>query len=228
MIEDALSHGEPDVVYWYENPLLKATRRIYSGQKNIWTNPKKYLIDHGYKPRKMKWGNHHRSHMAAGYYTRPFEDCATLVIDAIGEWITTSIWCDETMVWSKRYPNSLGLFYSAFTDRIGLKANEDEYILMGMAAYGDKHRFKKDLIKLVDDKTEFHRGVKWWKPELKEEDYFDVAASVQHMYESELASLLHFTGNLTKRKKLVFMGGCALNCLANRLIPVFFDDYWIS
>jgi carbamoyltransferase len=227
LIEDALSHGEPDVVYWYENPLLKATRRIYSGQKNIWTNPKKYLIDHGYKPRKMKWGNHHRSHMAAGYYTRPFEDCATLVIDAIGEWITTSIWRDETMVWSKRYPNSLGLFYSAFTDRIGLKANEDEYILMGMAAYGDKHRFKEDLMKLVDDKTEFHRGVKWWKPELKEEDYFDVAASVQHMYESELASLLYFAGNLTKRKKLVFMGGCALNCLANRLIPVFFDDYWI-
>ena len=227
LIYDALSHGEPDAVYWYENPLLKATRRIYSGQKNVWTNPKKYITDHGYNPRKMKWGNHHRSHMAAGYYTRPFDDCATLVIDAIGEWTTTSIWEGSNKVWSKCYPTSLGLFYSAFTDRIGLKPNEDEYILMGMSAYGDKRRFKNDISELIQNKTEFHRGVRWWRPELSEDDYFDVAASVQHIYESELMSLLHLTETLTQKRNLVFMGGCALNCLANRLIPSFFDDYWI-
>ena len=227
LIDEALDYGEPDVVHWYENPILKATRRIYSGQKNIWTNPKKYLSEHGYTPRKMKWGNHHRSHMAAGYYTRPFEDCATLVIDAIGEWTTTSIWNNNKLIWKNTYPNSLGLFYSAFTDRIGLKANEDEYILMGMAAYGDKDRFKKEILELVRNQTKFHRGISWWRPELTEKDYFDVAAAVQCVYEGELATLLHFTENLTQKRNLVFMGGCALNCLANRLIPVFFDEYWI-
>ena len=40
-------------------------------------------------------------------------------------------------VWSKQYPWSLGLFFSAITKRIGLKPNEDEYITMGMAAFGD-------------------------------------------------------------------------------------------
>ena len=33
---------------------------------------------------------------------------------------------------SRGITNSLGLFYSAITDRIGLKANEEEYITMGM------------------------------------------------------------------------------------------------
>ena len=70
--------------------------------------------------------------MAAGYYTRPFNNCATLVVDAIGEFTTISIWDEDKLVFSLGYPQSLGLFYSAMTDRIGLKANEDEYILMGM------------------------------------------------------------------------------------------------
>ena len=35
---------------------------------------------------------HHESHAAAGYYTAPFDDCNVLVIDAIGEWDTVSIW----------------------------------------------------------------------------------------------------------------------------------------
>ena len=30
----------------------------------------------------------------------------------------------------------IGLFFSAITKRIGLKPNEDEYITMGMAAFG--------------------------------------------------------------------------------------------
>ena len=35
------------------------------------------------------------------------------------------------------------------------------------------------------------------------------------------------TQELTKKSNLVFMGGCALNCLANRLLPKYFNDYWI-
>lgn len=228
LIKDALEYGDPDTIYWYENPLLKATRRIWSGQSNIWTNPKHHFESAGYTPTcKIKWGNHHQSHFAAGYYTRPFGDCATLVVDAIGEWITTSIWDNEKLVWCKRYPNSIGLFYSAFTDRIGLKANEDEYILMGMAAYGDKNRFKKEIFDLYNNKTKFHRGVSWWRPELTEQDYFDVAASVQSVYEELLRGLLSQVLWKTKKQKLVFMGGCALNCLANRLIPEFFNEHWI-
>ena len=34
----------------------------------------------------------------------------------------------------------MGLWYSAMTQRVGLKPNEEEYILMGWAALGDPDR----------------------------------------------------------------------------------------
>ena len=68
---------------------------------------------------------------------------------------------------------------------------------------------------------------RWWKPELTEEDYFDVAAATQRIYENVFEVLLQKTQELTKSGNLVFMGGCALNCLANRLIPKYFNEYWI-
>jgi carbamoyltransferase len=229
LIQDALKHGEPERIYWYENPVLKATRRWYAGQDNIWTNPKDFFIGAGYEPPcKIKWGNHHKSHFAAGYYTRPFDECATLVIDAIGEWTTTSIWNNEKMIWSARYPVSLGLFYSAFTDRVGLKPNEDEYILMGMAAYGNPDRFYREIYDMFETQYDrFHKGIRDWRPELKEEDYFDVAAAVQKVFEKRFTRLLEGVREKTNKTKLVFMGGCALNCLANRLIPGYFDEHWI-
>ena len=71
---------------------------------------------------------HHEAHMAAAYYTCPFEADATVVIAAIGEYDTASVWVKGEKVWSKQYPWSLGLFYSAITKRIGLQPNEEEYI----------------------------------------------------------------------------------------------------
>src|SRR6056300_531990 len=113
------------------------------------------------------------------------------------------------------------------TARVGLKPNEDEYILMGMAAYGNPDRFYKEIKELCLDGTNFHRGCSWWKPELTEEDYFDVAAATQKLYERYFASLLRMTKDMTGADNLVFMGGCALNCLANRIIPQHFENHWI-
>jgi len=226
LVAEALAIGKPDEVHWYENPILKATRKIYAGQDNVWLSPKKYLAQYNIDA-PVTWGYHHDSHFAAGYYTRPFDDCATLVIDAIGEWTTTSIWKNERKVWSAQYPASLGLFYSAFTSRIGLQPNCDEYILMGMSAYGNPHRFYNEIKDICMSGVNLHRGVNWWRPELTEADYFDVAATVQKIYELYFSSLLDKTKELTKANNLVLMGGCALNCLANRLIPDYFREHWI-
>ena len=71
----------PDVTAYYEKPFLKNIRRLYAGQK--WNTTKHHYDVSFY---------HHESHAAAGYYTSPFDDCNILVIDAIGEWDTMSIW----------------------------------------------------------------------------------------------------------------------------------------
>jgi len=227
IIAEALTYGSPEIIFWYENPYTKAIRRLYACQSASWLSPKKYLKQYGLGDIRVEYGNHHASHMAAGYYTSPFATAATIVIDAIGEFNTCSIWKDTKKVWTANYPSSLGLFYSAMTGRIGLKPNEDEYILMGMSAYGDPDRFYDELRELCTDSTNFHRGCSWWNPALTEADYFDVAAATQKLYEEYFSSLLRLTKDLTGADNLVFMGGCALNCLANRIIPQYFDEHWI-
>lgn len=231
IVDAALLFGEPTVVYWYENPIWKATRKIYARQKNKWMNPSKYLARYGITA-PVKWGDHHMSHLAAGYYTSEFDNCAVLVIDAIGEWDTTSIWdINEGRIKQKdgwSYPYSLGLFYSAFTDRVGLKANEDEYILMGMSAYGNPDRLKAEIKYLIAEGLTFHKGVRPWRPDLvTEEDHFDIAAAVQSIYEDELRILLEKAQRYTGKDNIVLMGGCALNCLANRIVDEYFDKSWI-
>ena len=43
IIEDALSYGEPDVIHWYESPILKNLRRLHAGQKWNFDRVKTYL-----------------------------------------------------------------------------------------------------------------------------------------------------------------------------------------
>jgi carbamoyltransferase len=187
------------VVAYYEKPLWKNLRRLYAGQK--WKNTKTdYDVSFP----------HHKCHAAAGYYTAPFDDCNILVIDAIGEWDTVSIWEGKDnklkKIKSWKYPYSLGLLYSAITKRIGLKPNEDEYITMGMAAYGHKTYNLEDLLEQNN-----HYGVGNLLPNAKNED---LALSVQLLYESKLLELV----KMCPKKNLVIMGGCALNCSANSKI----------
>jgi predicted NodU family carbamoyl transferase len=90
-------------------------------------------------PRKTL--KHHYSHASAGYYTSTFNDAVIVVIDAIGEFNTSTIWIGEgekiRLKYKENYPVSFGLLYSAFTQLIGLMPNQEEYIMMGMSAYGN-------------------------------------------------------------------------------------------
>ena len=93
--------------------------------------------------------SHHKSHASAGYYTSKFDNAAIVVLDAIGEFETCTIWKGRgeklKKVYSQSYPSSLGLWYSAMTQRCGLKPNEEEYILMGMSAFGDPDRLYREM-----------------------------------------------------------------------------------
>jgi carbamoyltransferase len=76
-------------------------------------------------------------------------------------------------------------------------------------------------------KRNFHRGCQDWRPELTVKDSFEIAASAQYVYEHYFIEALRKAQKLTKSKNLVLMGGCALNCLANRFTGGFFDKTWI-
>ena len=246
LIKDALNYGEPEEVIWYENPYKKTLRQIYAGQgyKTFKKNRiRKYLHNYNIKC-PVYFVDHHRAHCAGGYYTSGFTDATVICIDSIGEFETLSIWSAEgnklKRVYSQGYPHSVGLWYSAMTQRIALKPQEDEYILMGMAAYGDPNRFydsiHNDLLTinnlgvkpLIQFKQNLHRGCLWWQPEYNSpQDILDIASSTQRVYEEIFDHVLKQARMKTSSKNLVVMGGCALNCSANSQAYNYFDNVWI-
>ena len=62
-------------------------------------------------------------------------------MDGVGEWATASIGvgrgADIEIIKELRWPDSLGLLYSAFTYYTGFKVNSGEYKVMGLAPYGE-------------------------------------------------------------------------------------------
>jgi carbamoyltransferase len=240
LIQDALQYGNPDLVVWYENPYLKTARQVIAGQglRLQENNVRQYLASYGITA-PVKIVGHHKSHAAGGYFTSPYNHAAVLVIDAIGEFDTTTIWEGNHKKLDRKlnisYPHSLGLWYSAMTQRVGLKPNEEEYILMGMAAYGNPLKYAPMIIedffetsKLLKIKHNLHRGCNWWRPELNtEQDKYDIAAATQYVYELYFRKLLERTKKLVNSDNLVLGGGCALNCVANSIALEYFKNVWI-
>jgi carbamoyltransferase len=241
-----VNYGKADNVVWYENPIKKTIRQLWAGQGWRWreNHIPKYLADYGIHA-PIEYASHHESHAAAGYFTSPYTDATVVCIDSIGEFETLSVWQAKgnqlRRRYSQGYPHSVGLWYSAMTQRIGLKPNEDEYILMGMAAYGDPNRLyadiKKDFFEVLQYcspeiklRHNLHRGWSRWRQDLKtEQDMFDIAAATQKIYEEILLDIVLWCkgNNSLPSKNLILMGGCALNCLANQLVHNVYNNVWI-
>jgi len=228
IITDALHVGAPDRIFWYERPWIKKARQLRAGQwhrvLDMSVLPRKYMKAQHYAP--ITYTPHHASHAAAGYYTSPFNHCAIVVLDAIGEFECASIWegkhGEMKKLWTARYPHSLGLFYSAFTKMLGLTPIRDEYQLQKMAELGDPTRFRKDVDTYFGSGTvnlayNFHRGVGNWDiGGWSVQDQYNLAAAVQERFEIEIAKVMLKAKSLTGADCLVYMGGCAMNSAANK------------
>jgi carbamoyltransferase len=236
IITEALHYGAPDNIFWYERPWVKKARQVYAGQYKTALDmsvlPKRYLdkIKLHYAP--VRYTPHHASHAAAGYYTSPFNHCAVVVLDAIGEFECATIWeakhGEMKKVWSRSYPHSLGLFYSAFTHLVGLTPIKDEYLLQQMAEQGDPNRFRNQVCNYFDSDTlklnyNFHKGLWDWNNTLDKQEQYDLAASVQDRFEIEVSKVMQLAVQLTGVDCLVYMGGCAMNSRANENVvePLF-------
>jgi len=233
-------YGTPSRIAYYERPWLKRTRQLYAGQYTELFKPGfKHQLEQVWSREcmpKIEYYGHHLSHAAAGFQTSPFNDATVVVIDAIGEWDTISIWDAKYVdskakykkLWSQKYPHSIGLFYSAMTKRAGLKPLDEEYILMGMAAYamydasmyGDFVRNAHNL----NFRQNLHLGCDEYRPDM---DEFKIAASAQYTLEQCLHHIMLRAEEIGKSKNLVYMGGVALNCKANDILGPYFQNIWV-
>jgi carbamoyltransferase len=213
--------------------------------------------------KKFKWkllfGDHHESHAASAFYPSPFEEAAILTIDGVGEWATSSIGVGKghnlTLLQELRYPDSLGLLYSAFTYYTGFKVNSGEYKVMGLAPYGEPKYveiIKDKLIEIRDDGSirmnheyfGYSQGLRMTnkafnkllggpprKPESKlGQREMDLARSIQVITEEVLLKMARYVQRQTAMSNLCLAGGVALNCVANGRVlrEVPFQNVWIQ
>jgi carbamoyltransferase len=202
---------------------------------------------------------HHEAHAASAFYPSPFTSAAILTIDAVGEWATTTIGRGNgntiDLLKEIRFPHSLGMLYSAFTDYCGFRINSGEYKLMGLAPYGEPvhaEKIRRELLDLKDDGSfwmdldyfNFLRGTTMTNrrfhelfggpprrpDEPIEQHHMDVARSIQVVTEEVVLRLARHARALTGEKHLCLAGGVALNCVANGLLlrERIFDSLWIQ
>ena len=160
------------------------------------------------------------------YYTSGFDRACVVTVDGIGEWdcMTVGVFTREGYrpLRRTRYPHSIGLLYSAFTRRCGFKANEEEYIVMGLAGFGSPRHadavYDEFLSRRPGDyrlKHNIHRGIGQWLPAAAPED---LAASIQAVTEDLVLDIARWARSESGCCELVLMGGVALNCVANSRI----------
>jgi len=254
-----LGINDIDCIAYYEKPLLKFERILQTFVETYPFSLKPFLKaipdwigqkikveqiirkDLDYKG-KIYFSSHHLSHAAAAFYPSPFKNSAILTADGVGEYQTTALWRGQdkeiTSLKSINFPHSLGLLYSTFTSFLGFKVNEDEYKVMGLAAYG-KPTFVDDIYKLLEVKEDgsfelnmkyfsFRESFQMWSKAF--ENLFgnprkptgkvttrdeNLAVSIQTVTEEIYFKILNHLYQLTKTKNLCISGGVALNALAN-------------
>lgn len=167
-----------DAVVFYEKPFLKFERilvsQIISFPKSfpmflqimpIWLKEKLNMRRTITRQLKNTFGcispeinfvEHHLSHAALAYCTSGFDEADILVVDAVGEWATTSIMKAKGNIIEvkseQRYPDSIGFLYSAATQFLGFNVNSDEYKVMGLAPYGEMSSETVHFIRLIKER----------------------------------------------------------------------------
>lgn len=275
--EAGLAAWDLDAIAFYEKPFRKFDRilveslavaprglRRFLAAMPLWLRARLWarstILETLGAPRvPLHFLQHHESHAAAAFAPSPFEEAAVLTIDGVGEWTTNGLWhargSSLRAVKELRYPDSLGLLYSAFTTYCGFAVNDGEYKLMGLAPYGEpvfEAAIREHLVDLRDDGSyalnpsmfayrhrdattaeAFHRlfgGPPRDASEPLRKRHADLARSIQAVTEDIVLRQARHARAVTGARNLCLAGGVALNCVANGRLARerIFDAMWIQ
>jgi carbamoyltransferase len=159
----------------HPNYLIKR-KRAFGNFKKEWDQYFPQWILHD----KLRFVEHHRSHLASAFYSSPFEEAFIYSLDGSGDFSTSMCAIGKgnsiKVLGNTSFPHSLGLFYTAASQYLGFQEVGDEYKVMGLAAYGKPVFFEKllSMFQLQKDgtfklKNEFF---KWNKPLIGEDNIY--------------------------------------------------------
>jgi carbamoyltransferase len=207
--------------------------------------PYKVRHEFGPSDFKFRYVEHHVAHAASTFYCSPFDDAAVLTYDGTGESTTVLFAHGQGSrlkpVKRIKLPHSLGQFYSAATNFVGFDMFAgDEYKVMGMAGWGEPRfadALAREAVRKTDDggfeldvtfldhhlakhRIYSDRAVRLLGPARApdgevDQRHYDIAASVQKVFEETLFHMLRWLGAKTGSRNLCLAGGCALNSMAN-------------
>jgi len=198
---------------------------------------KKFAQQFGPTKAKMRFVDHHLAHAISAYAYSGFEDAAVVVMDGRGAWEATTIWhghngrLDPLLMIP--FPDSVGYFYSAFTEFLGFQPNSDEWKVMGLAPYGKRG---VDLSAFIDVKAVPYRvhtkqlaangaassasiaallGPARVAESNIDDRHKDIAYAVQELCEIAMMRVVRMAVEKTGSRNVCLAGGVALNSKAN-------------
>jgi len=240
--------------HWYEP--ARALRAIFDGNRK-WRRKRgsvlQLLDELGIGSQRVRFVpvEHHLAHASSAYHLSGFKEKTAIVsFDGKGEYATTFFGYGENGKIHKIKefydPDSLGWFYGALTEYLGFEFQDGEYKVMGMAPYGDPHRYDLSrlihhsgasfrvntrLVNVIGHRRHRANGkeysvspafVDWLGPVRNGDDidepYIHYAAATQRLLEDAALALIdHYVGDIIRETgKLCFAGGVALNVKLNQ------------
>lgn len=156
-----------DIVTLNTNPLSNIKNKTLFFLKNYLTGNKKKEIflrlskKFGIKKKlieeldfkkniKIKYVDHHVSHIASGFYASGYNKALAISIDGFGDFssiVISEVEINKPIKILKKifFPDSLGVFYESMTQLVGFKTYGEEYKFMALASMGKPIYFEKIL-----------------------------------------------------------------------------------
>src|ERR1700686_2942282 len=186
---------------------------------------------------RFRYVDHHLAHAISAYAYSGFEDAAVVVMDGRGAWEATSIWHGHDgrleHVSTIPFPDSIGYFFSEFTEFLGFQRNSDEWKVMGLAPYGQPgidlssfidlqaNPYRVRIRKLVApggepfaEMTKLFGPVRVAESEITHQ-HKNIAYAVQEACEIAMMNVVKMAMQKTGSRNLCMAGGVALNSKAN-------------
>lgn len=210
--EDALDRSFPFYSWLEQKKLTQFSRRF---------NP------------EIKVFNHHHAHALAAAAFSPWEEAMIIVLDGAGSKNTVddsfecmtayelkngqlTILKKEFLEFNKNI--GIGIFYEKISEYIFNNKHEAGKV-MGLAPFGEPcevGEYQKFLDSLDWNKQFKGKGKKDWEASPHMSLYQDLAATVQSEFEKYVENLFRtLKAQFPHLDKLLFTGGCALNCTTN-------------
>ena len=217
---------------------------------------KRLLNESNIASKEIVFVEHHLAHAASAYYLSPWkldEDVLLFTADAAGDGLSSTV---STAVNGEinriknsesTYYNSLGYcFYGEITSYLGMREDDHEYKVMGLAPYGKSEYCIEQIKKIIDiddsNPLRFKNKFNSFKPHfqtklqklLQGQRFDNIAAATQEGFESLTTRWIKNGIKETGIQKIACSGGCFMNVKANKKIlslpeveDAFFFNYYV-